>query len=55
MLSPTHDFEIFLNKICGKSLGEVVAAVDEEVEGMVTSPKKAICLVPLPARSSPFD
>jgi hypothetical protein len=40
MLSPTHDFKIFLAKISGKTHGEVLSAADEETHVVVTSPKK---------------
>jgi hypothetical protein len=40
MLSPTHDFEIFLSKISGKTPGEVLSAADREIQGIFASPKK---------------
>ena len=42
MLSPTHDFEIFLRKISGKTPGEVLSAVDEEIQGTVASKKRSV-------------
>jgi hypothetical protein len=40
MLSPTHDFKIFLSKIRGKTPEEVLSAADEEMHGVFASPKK---------------
>jgi hypothetical protein len=40
MLSPTHDFKIFLCKISGRTPDEVLSAVDEEIQGLIASPKK---------------
>jgi hypothetical protein len=40
MLSPTHDFKIFLSKISGKTPGEVLSAADEEMHGVFASPRK---------------
>ena len=40
MLSPTHDFKIFLSKISGKTPEEVLSAADEEMHGVFASPKK---------------
>ena len=40
MLSPTHDFKIFLSKISGKIPAEVLSAAEEEIQSMIASPKK---------------
>jgi hypothetical protein len=40
MLSPTHNFKIFLSKINGKTPCEVLSAADEEMHDVFASPKK---------------
>jgi hypothetical protein len=41
VLSPTFDFRIFLGKISGKPLDEVMSAAEEEIQGMeFVSPRK---------------
>ena len=40
MLSPTHDFKIFLSKINGMTADEVLSAAVEEMRGVFASAKK---------------
>jgi hypothetical protein len=40
MLSPTHEFKIFLRKINGKTPAETISAAKEEMHDVFASPKK---------------